>query len=81
MFEFSPSRPKWEQIAEIVTARIAAGELRPDDKLSEVELSAEFGVDRKTVRKAIASLRDAHLVVTRTGMGSFVTHQEVRGDE
>ncbi|MGW3229386.1 GntR family transcriptional regulator [Kitasatospora sp. NPDC001095] len=85
MYEFSPSRPKWEQISETITTRIAAGELRPDDKLSEVEMAAEFGVDRKTVRKAIASLRDARRVVTRKGMGSFVTHPEAcdqaEGDE
>ncbi|MFF2660443.1 GntR family transcriptional regulator [Kitasatospora sp. NPDC058032] len=73
MFEFSPTRSKWEQIAEVVTERITSGMLRPDDKLSEVELTAEFGVDRKTVRKAVAHLRAGGMVVTRTGMGSFVT--------
>ncbi|MEU8925499.1 winged helix-turn-helix domain-containing protein [Kitasatospora sp. NPDC048545] len=81
MFEFSPARSKWEQIAEAVAARITTGKLRPDDKLSEVELTDEFGVDRKTVRKAVASLRDARLVVTRTGMGSFVTHPSERGEQ
>ncbi|MEU3562304.1 winged helix-turn-helix domain-containing protein [Kitasatospora sp. NPDC006786] len=80
MFEFSPARSKWEQIAEIVTERIATGELGPDDKLSEVELTEEFGVDRKTVRKAVAALRAGRLVVTRTGMGSFVTHPSERGE-
>ncbi|WP_233289972.1 hypothetical protein [Kitasatospora sp. MBT66] len=30
-------------------------------------------MDHKTTRKAIAHLRAAGLVVTRTGMGSFVT--------
>ncbi len=73
MFEFNPTRAKWEQIAEIITARIEAGELQPDDMLSEVKLTEEFGVDRKTVRKAVAHLRANGLVVTRPGMGSFVT--------
>ncbi|MFG2916288.1 GntR family transcriptional regulator [Kitasatospora sp. NPDC048298] len=81
MFEFSPSRPKWEQISEIITSRIATGELQPDDKLSEVELTAEFGVDRKTVRKAVAALREADAVVTRKGMGSFVTRREPREEQ
>ncbi|MET8627909.1 winged helix-turn-helix domain-containing protein [Kitasatospora sp. NPDC004669] len=80
MFEFSPARAKWEQIAEVVGERIKAGELRPDDKLSEVQLTEEFGVDRKTVRKAMASLRSAGLIITRTGMGSFVTHPAERPD-
>ncbi|MFJ7907461.1 GntR family transcriptional regulator [Kitasatospora sp. NPDC096204] len=79
MHEFSPSRPKWEQIAEIITERIAAGDLQPDDRLSEVRLTEEFGVDRKTVRKAFVALRDARRVVTRKGMGSFVTHPEADG--
>lgn len=81
VFEFSPTRSKWEQIAETVTERITTGELHPDDKLSEVELTEEFGVDRKTVRKAVAALRDARLVITRTGMGSFVTHPSERGEQ
>ncbi|SDT11701.1 GntR family transcriptional regulator [Streptomyces sp. TLI_053] len=75
MFEFNPTRAKWEQIAEIITARIETGRLRPDDKISEVQLTEEFGVDRKTTRKAVAHLRARGLVVTRTGMGSFVTGQ------
>ncbi|MFI1524873.1 winged helix-turn-helix domain-containing protein [Kitasatospora cineracea] len=81
MFEFSPTRSKWEQIAETVADRVKSGELRPDDKLSEVELTEEFGVDRKTVRKAVAALRADRLVVTRTGMGSFVTHPSERGEQ
>ncbi|MFD5562648.1 MULTISPECIES: GntR family transcriptional regulator [Kitasatospora] len=78
MFEFSPSRSKWEQIAEVIGGQISAGELLPDHKLSEVELAGTFDVDRKTVRKAIESLRDKNLVITRPGMGSFVTHPDQR---
>ncbi|SDT78324.1 GntR family transcriptional regulator, transcriptional repressor for pyruvate dehydrogenase complex [Streptomyces sp. TLI_053] len=73
MIEFNPTRAKWEQILQIITARIEAGELQPGDMLSEVKLTAEFGVDRKTIRKAIAHLRTTGLVITRPGMGSFVT--------
>ncbi|MFE5596534.1 GntR family transcriptional regulator [Streptomyces sp. NPDC056549] len=76
MIEFDPTRPKWQQIAETLRARIANGTLPPKSLVSEVQLEAEFGVARGTVRKAIAALRDDGLLVTTPGMGSFVTTSE-----
>lgn len=70
--EWDPTRPKWQQIAEILRERIETGEYGPNEQLSEVRLEAEFGVARITVRKAIRALRDEGLVVTQRGMGSFV---------
>lgn len=72
MIDFDPTRPKWEQIADVLRARIASGELPPRTLVSEVQLEAEFGVARGTVRKATAALRDEGLLVTTPGMGSFV---------
>ncbi|MFE2300849.1 GntR family transcriptional regulator [Streptomyces sp. NPDC059445] len=72
MIDFDPTRPKWEQIADVLRARIADGELPPRTLVSEVQLEAEFGVARGTVRKATAALRDEGLLVTTPGMGSFV---------
>ncbi|PKT71877.1 GntR family transcriptional regulator [Streptomyces populi] len=72
MIDFDPTRPKWEQIADVLRARIASGELQPRTLVSEVQLEAEFGVARGTVRKATAALRDEGLLVTTPGMGSFV---------
>ncbi|MER5384479.1 GntR family transcriptional regulator [Streptomyces sp. NPDC002688] len=72
MNAFDPTRPKWEQIADVLRARIASGELPPRTLVSEVQLEAEFGVARGTVRKATAALRDEGLIVTTPGMGSFV---------
>ena len=76
VIEFDPTRPKWQQIAETLRARIADGTLPPRSLVSEVQLEAEFGVARGTVRKAIAALRDDGLLVTTPGMGSFVTAAE-----
>ena len=75
MIVWDPTRPKWEQIAAILRARIESGEYAPNERLSEVKLEGEFGVARITVRKAIRALRDEGLVVTTRGMGSFVVPQ------
>lgn len=70
--DFDPTRPKWQQIADTIRDRIADGTLPPRALVSEVQLEAEFGVARGTVRKATAALRDEGLLVTTPGMGSFV---------
>jgi GntR family transcriptional regulator len=41
-----------------------------------VQLEAEFGIARGTVRKATAALRDEGLITTTPGMGSFVAERE-----
>ncbi|MET7900356.1 GntR family transcriptional regulator [Streptomyces sp. NPDC005355] len=79
MIEFDPTRPKWEQIAEVIRDRITSGEYPPRTLISEVRLEGEFEVARVTVRKATAALREEGLIVTRTGMGSFVA--EAPADE
>lgn len=73
--EFDPTRPKWQQIADVVRARIASGEYPARHLVSEVQLEREFGVTRTTVRKATAALREEGLITTTPGMGSFVQDQ------
>jgi GntR family transcriptional regulator len=72
VIDFDPTRPKWEQIADVIRQRIADGEYPPHHLISEVRLEAEFGVARVTVRKATAALREEGLILTTRGMGSFV---------
>lgn len=63
----------WQSIAETVTAEIAGGHYRPGDKLpTEAHLSARFGVNRHTVRQALASLASGGLVHARRGAGVYV---------
>ncbi|USQ89393.1 winged helix-turn-helix domain-containing protein [Streptomyces phaeoluteigriseus] len=62
-------------MAEALRARITSGELPPRTLVSEVQLEAEFGVARGTVRKATAALREDGLLITTPGMGSFVADQ------
>jgi DNA-binding GntR family transcriptional regulator len=73
VIEFDPTRPKWQQIADLIRARISSGEYPPQHLVSEVQLEAELGVARTTVRKAVGALRDEGLLITTPGMGSFVT--------
>jgi len=68
----------WTSIAEALTAEIGAGHYRPGDKLpSEAEFSARFGVNRHTVRRALAALAEAGLVHARRGAGVFIAGRPV----
>lgn len=66
-------QPIWKSIADSLRAEIAAGHYRSGDRLpTETELAARFGVNRHTVRHAIASLAETGVLRTRRGTGVFV---------
>lgn len=66
--------PIWSAIAAALRAEIAEGARPPGDRLpTEAQLSARFGVNRHTVRRALAALSDEGLVHSRRGAGAFVT--------
>lgn len=68
--------PLWSAIATTLTAEIGAGHYRPGSKLpTEAALSARFGVNRHTVRHALAALADRDLVHSRRGAGVFVAQR------
>jgi GntR family transcriptional regulator len=71
-------RPLYQQIKDLITRSLQAGEWRPGDAIpSEMELAARFKVSQGTVRKAIDALADENLLVRRQGKGTFVaTHAE-----
>ncbi|NCO85832.1 MAG: phosphonate metabolism transcriptional regulator PhnF [Rhodobacterales bacterium] len=63
----------WQSIATTLTAEIAAGHYRPGDRLpSEGALATRFGVNRHTVRHALARMATEGLVLSRRGAGVFV---------
>ncbi len=65
--------PVWATIADALRQEIAGGARRPGDRLpTERELSVRFGVNRHTVRRALADLVAGGLVRTRRGSGAFV---------
>ncbi len=78
--EFDPTRPKWQQIADVIRTRIRSGQYAVAHHLSEVAMQQEFGVARDTVRKATKELRATGWITTTPGMGSFVAERP-EGDQ
>jgi GntR family transcriptional regulator, phosphonate transport system regulatory protein len=66
----------WSAIAATLTTEVSSGHYRPGDKLpTEAALAARFGVNRHTVRHALAALAEWGLVHSRRGAGVFVTQR------
>lgn len=65
--------PLWKSIALVLTADIAEARYATGDRLpTEAQLAAKFGVNRHTVRRALAEMADQGLVHARRGAGVFV---------
>jgi GntR family phosphonate transport system transcriptional regulator len=68
--------PLWRSIHDSLRDDIAAGRYAPGDRLpTEASLAARFGVNRHTVRRALATLSEAGTIRTRRGAGAFVAHR------
>lgn len=69
--------PPYEQIRAQVAGRVAAGELKPGDRLPTVRaLADELGVAVNTVARAYRELEQHGVIETRGRAGSFVTGSE-----
>jgi GntR family transcriptional regulator len=69
--------PMYKQVTDQIKDAIAAGDLKPNDKLPSVrELSEALNVSAITVKRAYADLEADGFVVTRAGLGSFVAPVE-----
>ena len=65
--------PVWRSIALSLTSDIAEGRYNTGDKLpTEAQLAAQHGVNRHTVRRAVADMAEQGLVHPRRGAGVFV---------
>lgn len=63
----------WRQIARSIEGGIGAGTLTAGARLpTEAQLSASFGVNRHTVRRALEELSRAGLIHVEQGRGSFI---------
>lgn len=70
----TPRTPIWKAIAASLRSDIAGGVYLAGDKLpTEAVLATRFGVNRHTVRHALAALADENVVHARRGAGVFVT--------
>ena len=65
---------KYQEIADRLRDQIDNGAFNPGERLpSEPDLVRQFDASRNTVRLALALLTNQGLVVTRQGLGTFVT--------
>ena len=63
----------WRRVADEVERAIAIGSFQPGTKLpAEIDLAERFGVNRHTVRRAIAALAERGLLRAERGSGTFV---------
>ena len=66
-------------VVERLSADITGGDLAPGSRLpTEQEMMSAMGVSRTVVREAVAALRAEGLVVTRQGVGAFVSADSQR---
>jgi GntR family phosphonate transport system transcriptional regulator len=66
----------WTAIRDTLDDEIAVGRYTPGDRLpTEAELAARFGVNRHTVRRALAALSSEGRIYARRGSGAFVAHR------
>lgn len=68
-----PGVSLWRQIVRTIEKAIHAGTYAPGSRLpTEAEMSAQFGVNRHTVRRALEEMSRHGLVRVEQGRGSFV---------
>ena len=65
----------WRQIADEIRGEIRAGRLQSGARMpAEMELADRFGVNRHTVRSAIAALTQEGVLRAEQGRGTFVAN-------
>jgi len=74
---FADGITRWRQIAESLSGDITGAHF-PDGRLpTEPDLAARFGVNRHTIRRAIAALAEQGLVRVEQGRGTFVANRHI----
>jgi DNA-binding GntR family transcriptional regulator len=68
--------PVWQQLADILRGQIERGDIAPGKLLPSIRtLMQTYGVSDGTVKRAIADLRNAGLVKSVTGRGTYVAER------
>jgi GntR family phosphonate transport system transcriptional regulator len=69
--------PLWISIRDTLRDEIATGQYRAGDRIpTEARLADRFGVNRHTIRRALADLSEAGMVHARRGAGVFVARAQ-----
>jgi GntR family transcriptional regulator len=64
----------YKQVTDQIKDAIATQQLKPNDKLPSIrEMSAELKISAITIKRAYADLENGGYIVTRSGLGSFVS--------
>lgn len=63
---------RWEVAYRALRQLILGGQLRPGERVREIELADRFGVSRGPVREALRVLENEGLILRKPRMGSFV---------
>lgn len=75
-FERKRGEALWSQIAARLARDIEQGAYKREEKLpTEAQLSADYGVNRHTIRRALEELASARIIRTEHGRGSFVNEE------
>lgn len=72
-WELDPAFPITPQISRILRERIIENDLGPGDRISETDISNEYGVSRQPVREAFIKLSDQGLLLVRPQRGTFIS--------
>jgi len=68
------TRPRYQQLKDLIIDQISSGDLRPHDRVpSENELVESTGVSRMTANRALRELTDEGYVDRVAGIGTFVS--------
>ncbi len=66
--------PMYKQVTDQIKDAIAVGNLKPEDKLPSIrEMAAALKISEITIKRAYADLENEGYILTRSGLGSFVT--------
>ncbi|MBW2647602.1 MAG: GntR family transcriptional regulator [Deltaproteobacteria bacterium] len=69
--------PLYHQLADIIRAKIRAGEYRPGSRIpSETSLASTYGIGRPTARQATELLVRKRILIRKRGSGTFVNAQK-----
>jgi GntR family transcriptional regulator, phosphonate transport system regulatory protein len=74
----SEGMPRWRQIEDVLMHEIGAGQHSREGRLpTEMALSERFGVNRHTVRRAMAGLAQRGLLRIEQGRGAFLVEDAI----
>lgn len=79
--DFSPDKPIYQQLIDLISGDIVKGELPPGGKLPSVrDYAVKAGVNANTMQRVYKELEQMGITETKRGQGSFVTANVKRVD-